>query len=252
MRVALVINAVTCNQKDNLSAIMSMTQKAADGGADLILFPEAALTGLINNDDPTHDLPLGESLPGPVTDALARLCSDNNVWLGIGLLERDHQCLFDTAVLLDSKGSIAIKYRRIQPQWHGVHANPLIYKEGTVIPTVVSPFGTLGFLICGDLFDDEIISEFKKLHADWLLFPFARSFNDGSFDQDRWDTEELPVYADRVKRSNTTALMVNLLADPELHDGNSFGGAWVISSQGEVIASYPLGKSGILWVDFQI
>lgn len=59
----------------------------------MVLFPEAALTGLINNDDPAHDLPLGEAIPGAATDALGAMARQRRIWLGIGVLEREGQRL---------------------------------------------------------------------------------------------------------------------------------------------------------------
>ncbi len=55
-------------------------------------------------------------------------------------------------------------------------------------------------------------------------------------------------YAGRVRRLGASTLMVNYLADTELGDG-SFGGAWMVDAMGEVQASLPLGKVGLLIVD---
>ena len=251
MRTALVVNKVGPDHQKNLDAILGLTEKAAMSGAELVLFPEAALSGLINNDNPEHDLPLGQTIPGPATSALATLCDKHDLWLGIGLLERDGHRLYDSAVLIDGTGRVALKYRRNQPQWHGRKANPSVYCEGSEIGRACTPFGSLAFLLCGDLFDDNIVARVEKLKPDFLLFPFARCFSDGSFDQHRWDTDEIPEYAARVKLVGAPTLMVNYVADADLPDDNSFGGAFVISAQGKVIASKPLGKQGILMVDME-
>jgi hypothetical protein len=81
-----------------------------------------------------------------------------------------------------------------------------------------------------------------------LLFPFARCFPDGSYDQNRWDVEEKPLYVERVKLAGITALMTNYLSEVSL-DGGSFGGAMVVSGDGAVVDSFPLGKVGMLLVD---
>jgi N-carbamoylputrescine amidase len=130
-------------------------------------------------------------------------------------------------------------------------ADPDIYCQGTELPMARTPFGTVAFLLCGDLFDDTIVSRFLALDADWLLYPFARCFSDGTVNQTRWDTQEFPEYVQRVKMAQTTALMVNYLADDSLHDDNSFGGAFMVSAAGEVLARHPLGKEGILIVDLK-
>jgi len=76
----------------------------------------------------------------------------------------------------------------------------------------------------------------------------VRCFGDGEWDQRRWDEEERAAYIERVRMVGVTTLMVNYLADKEL-EGGAFGGAMVVSGAGELLASWPLGKPGMLLVD---
>lgn len=245
MKAVLAVNYVTSDPHRNLAGILTMIEQAAHQNVDLILFPEAAVTGLINNDDPAHDLPLGQDIPGAVTDRLALCCQSLGVWTAIGLLERDGNALYDTAVLIAPDGEIKLKYRRIQPQWHGRNADPLIYRQGSEVAMADTPLGRLAFLICGDLFDEQIVEQVKALEPDWVLFPFARCFDDGSYDQARWDGEERPEYQQRVGCIGVTTLMTNYLAGQDL-PGGAFGGVMVVAGDGTIRASLPLGQSGLL------
>lgn len=248
MKATLAVNRVTSDPPKNLAEILRTITQAGQAHADLILFPEAAVTGLINNDDPAHDLPLGQPIPGPVTDQLAYQCRSVGIWTAIGLLERDDEALYDTAVLIAPDGAIKLKYRRIQPQWHGRHADTRIYCQGTEVTKAVTPWGTMAFLICGDLFDDAIIARVRDLQPDWILFPFARCFADGSHNQARWDNEECPAYQRRVKRIGIPTMMTNYLADRDLL-GGAFGVAMVVAGDGTLQAAFPLGKRGMLVVE---
>jgi len=248
MKAALVVNCVLPDVDANLAAVLNMTKDAADCGADLVVFPEAALTGLINNDDPSHDLPLGQTIPGPVTDMLAGQARERRVWLAIGILEREGERLYDSAVLFTPDGEIGLKYRGITPHWHGRTANSRIYGQSIDLSKVETSLGAFAFLICGDLFDDELIQRVRDLHPDWLLLPFGRCFDDGSYDQERWDSEEKAVYMGRAKLTGSTTLMTNYFADKNLR-GGGFGGAVIVSKDGSVLGSFPLGKVGILSID---
>ena len=250
MKTALVVHRVVHSVETNLRTILRGIEEAGAAGADLVLFAEAALTGLINDDRPLHDLPLGSEVPGHVTTQLAAAASARGLWLGLGLLEREGGRLYDTALLFTPAGRLALRYRRIQPQWHGAHADPSVYAHGTELPVAHTPLGAFAFLICGDLFDDPLIERFRALEADWLLCPLARCFSDGAVDQRRWEEEELPDYVERVQRAGTTALMVNYLAEQGL-SGGAFGGAWVIRPDGAIVASLPLGQEGMLLVDLE-
>lgn len=245
MRAALVVHYVGDDSERNLAAIVDWTARAANAGADLVLFSEAALTGLINDDDPEHDLALGQAIPGPVTDQLGALAVQHRIWLGIGLLERSGSCLYDTALLFKPDGEIGLHYRRIQPQWHGRDADPAVYRQGSTLKAIETPWGRVGFLICGDLFDDEIVQRARALRLDWLLFPFARCFADGTYNQTRWDREEASAYLERVWAVGATALMTNYVAHPDLA-GGAFGGAMVAVPDGTTVESLPLGEEGIL------
>lgn len=250
MRIALVVHRVTPDTNANLISIIDSIHKCADKGVDLIIYSEAAITGLINNDDPAHDIHLGDPIPGKVTDTLAEIVRERKIHLAIGILEREGNKLYDSAILFAPNGKIAMKYHRINPQWHGREADPNVYCQGEELTKVSTDLGTFMFLICGDLFEDDLVVRVRKLKPDWLLVPFARCFDDGTYDQVRWDREEKFQYIARVKIAETPTFMVNYLADKEL-DGGSFGGAMAVSPTGEILGSLPIGKEGILYVEHE-
>jgi predicted amidohydrolase len=129
-------------------------------------------------------------------------------------------------------------------------ASPDVYRQGTGVSAVATPWGKLTFLICGDLFDENVAAQARRLSPDWVLFPFARCFTSGGVDQDRWDREELPAYVARLQSVGAPALMVNYLADCDtLPEDNSFGGAFVALADGTIHARMPLGAEGLLLVD---
>jgi predicted amidohydrolase len=250
LRVALGVLRVGVDSEANLREMIDLAHEAADVGADLVVFPEASITGLINNDDPTRDALLGQPVPGPATEAVSRVAGARHLWIAFGLLEQEASGLYDSAVLVDDTGEIRLVYRRINPQWHGSLASPLVYRQGTNVPVVQTPWGKTVILLCGDLFDDAVVAQARGLAPDWVLLPFARCFAGGGADQERWNREEMPAYAERVCRLGATTLMVNYLADDvTLPDDGSFGGAFVVGADGAILAQRPLGKPGLLVAD---
>jgi len=248
VRVALITDVVRPTIEENLAVIAEWAARAADAGAQFVLFPEAALTGFYTTDEPAHDFPLGCAIPGEETMLLAELAWEHGLYLGLGLIERHGDSLYDAAVLFDPSGEIVLRYRRIQPQWHGRRADPLIYREGDAMPVAVTPFGTMAFLLCGDLFDDGITARVWDLAPDYLLFPFARSFGEHCFTPEDWAREEEGRYAARAMRCCGTVLMVNQLDSPE-REYQGFGGAMVVAVDGTVLARHPLLQPGMLLWD---
>ena len=241
---------VGSNPTANLGSLIQLTREAAGRGAELVLFPEAVITGLVNNDNPDHDLVLGQSIPGPATAAVCALAREFGVWVALGLLESDAGALYDAAVLIDATGAVRLKHRRVNPQWHGSRASLDVYRQGERVDAVTTPWGKMAFLICGDLFDEHVAGQARALSPDWVLFPFARCFAGGGVDQDRWDREEMPAYVARVQSVGAPALMVYYLADGDtLPEDHSFGGAFVVLADGTIHAQMPLGVEGLLVVD---
>lgn len=247
MRAALAVTRVTADTGINLENIRNAMAHAAQGGASLVVLPEAALTGLANDGDPSHDLPLGREIPGPVTDALAAHARQYRIYAAVGLLEREAGALYDSAVLICPSGRIELHYRRIQPQWHAKDADPLVYKQGSAVGAANTGIGRIAIIICGDLFDEAVTAQVRLLEPDLLLVPFARCFCDSSYDQERWDRDEQPEYLRRARSMGCAVLMVNYVSGAEL--GGYFGGALAVSSQGEIIDSLPLGVADTLFVD---
>lgn len=249
MRVALSVQKVVVEDAGkNLENLLSAVHSATEQGADLVMFCEASLTGLINNGDPAHDLPLAVAIPGEETKRIAGAARDNGIFVALGLFEREGDSMFDSAVLMAPDGRVSLKYRRISQGWRDRNWDPSIYREGDSVPVASTPFGTMAFLICGDLFDDDLCAQVRAMQVDYVLCPMARNFDDDSYDQERWDKEEKDVYAKRAAMTGATVLMVNELGGDD-ESGNSFGGAWVVSREGTILAGLPLGKEGILVVD---
>lgn len=211
-----------------MAAVMRLVEQAVSDGAGFILLPEVVMTGLSNNDDPAHDLPLGEPVPGPATDAFGAFCTRKRVWLGFGLLEREEAFLFDSAIVIGPDGLIHLKYRCNNPCWHDRNADPLVYRQGTEIAKAETPIGSAAFLVCGDLFDDNVVDRFQALKPDVLLFPIACGYEtckDVSMAQRLWDEQEMPKYITHIGKAGALTLMVNSVGHPTLAHDNGFGGA---------------------------
>ncbi len=247
MKVALAVNRVLPDMDSSLAMIISMANEAADNHADLVVFPEAAVTGLVNNGDFSHDRALAQTIPGPITRTLSELSQKRDIFLAIGLLEKEEGGLYDSAILLTPNSGIALKYRRIDPHWHYENVDSSIYCEGRDLSRAKTPFGTFTFLICGDLYNDQVVERTRNLRADWLLYLQAYGPEDGSYDQREWDREDKPRIMKQVRIIGTNTLMTNYLADKDIEGG--CGGAMLVRSDGTVPASFPLGKVGILYAN---
>jgi len=235
-----------------LVGIGKLAAAAAAHGSRLVVFPEFAATPGETTDDTAHDLALGQPVPGATTGRLGSLARECNLYLAIGLLERDHDRLYDSALLFDPSGGIALHYRRMQPSWHSPHSDPRTYGEGTAVATAATTIGRVAFAICGDLFDPAIADEIRASSPDLLLWLVSRCFADGALSQERWDREEAGAYAAAAAATHTTTCMVNRFVDPASTAVPAFGGGLVIDDRGTIVGRLPVGREHLLCVDVPI
>jgi len=246
MRVAIISNRVTMDYRANQKKILDLALESIRKGAELILFPEAAATGLVNSGDASADLMVAEPVPGPRNDEWSKFATENNVYFAAGLLERDDTYIFDSAVLYNPDGDLVLHYRRNDPGWHMPTDNPHVYREGTEIPTAETDFGEVSFLICGDLWNDDVFLKLKRRNPDWLLYPFARGFDITHDIESVWNAE-LVCYRDRWRESGATVLAANSFCEDPRHA--SVGGAWYTDRTGRLLASSLILQESVLLVD---
>ena len=160
-RVAVVQAAPVVFDRDaTLARVRKLTADAAAGGAGLVLFPEAFVSGyprgisfgtVIGNrtaEGRDHFRRYWESsvdIPGPVIDQLADLAAELSVYLVVGVIEREGGTLYCTAVFVSPEGYLG-KHRKVMP----TAAERLVWGFGdaSTLPVFDTPFGRLGAVIC--------------------------------------------------------------------------------------------------------
>lgn len=152
----------------NLRRIEYAVEEAVRQRAAITCFPETALIGWVNPQ--AHEL--AGSIPGALSDRIARLAKKHGIMISIGLSEKDGESLYDSAILTGSEGQILLKHRKINILTDLM--NPP-YKPGTIdeIQVVDTPLGRVGMLICADTFKDELVEAVARQDPDLLIVPYG-------------------------------------------------------------------------------
>jgi predicted amidohydrolase len=148
VRVAAVqMQPTVLDVRANLARVLGLTHEAATRGARLVVFPEVALSGYVITPEEADGL--AQPVPGPATEAVTQVCLRDDVYVVLGLLERDTDgSLFNTSVLLGPQGLLS-RYRKTHLPLLGVDR---FLASGDAFPTPVdTPAGRIGLLICYDL-----------------------------------------------------------------------------------------------------
>ncbi|HEX8986312.1 MAG TPA: carbon-nitrogen hydrolase family protein, partial [Bryobacteraceae bacterium] len=136
--------ANTASPADSIARFVALAEKAAPAKTDLILLPEGATvvgTGKTASQ-------VAETVPGPTTAALGALALKRGAWVVAGLYERDGAAIYNTAVLIDRRGKLAGRYRKVYLPREEIEEG---LTPGLEYPVFDTDFGRIGIMICWDL-----------------------------------------------------------------------------------------------------
>ncbi|MSQ95208.1 MAG: carbon-nitrogen hydrolase family protein [Gemmataceae bacterium] len=115
---AVQMDCAFADKSKNLETIRARMREAAANGAQLVIFPECALSGYCF-ESKEEAWPHAEPIPGPSTEAIARECVNLGIWVIVGMLETAGDHLYNACVLIRPAGIYPI-YRKIHLPFLGV------------------------------------------------------------------------------------------------------------------------------------
>jgi NAD+ synthase (glutamine-hydrolysing) len=148
MRLALCqLNATVGDIAGNAERIREGTRAAREAGAELVLFPELALTGY-----PPEDLLLKEHFLADAAAALRELASETHgVVAVVGFPERAEDVFNSAAVLAD--GEVHAIYRKVYLPNYGVFDEQRYFQAGPAGAVLDLGHRRLGLTVCEDIWE---------------------------------------------------------------------------------------------------
>jgi (R)-amidase len=132
------------------------------GGTKLVVFPEATLSGFPTRENVAD---VAQSLDGPALTAVRDAARRAGVSVAVGLAEREGARFYNTTVLVDDKGEIALRYRKT----HLWASDVGVFTPGDRFETCLWNGLTVGLLICYDIEFPETARAIAALDADLLI-----------------------------------------------------------------------------------
>jgi predicted amidohydrolase len=131
---------------DNLAAIEEQIIKARDAGADLIVFPELALSGYFLKDLVPEVALRADS---PEIQRLVEL--SQNISIAIGFVEETADYHFFNSALYLEDGAIRHLHRKVYLPTYGLFDEQRYLARGESFRAFDTKFGRIGMLICEDM-----------------------------------------------------------------------------------------------------
>lgn len=175
----LKVGIVQHSNSDDLTSNIQKTEQgireAASKGAKLVVLQELHRSLYFCQSEETNIFDLAEPIPGPSTDFYGQLAKELNVVIVTSLFEKRATGLYhNTAVVLESDGSIAGKYRKMH-----IPDDPGFYEKFYFTPgdigftPIQTSVGKLGVLVCWDQWFPEAARLMAMAGAEILIYPTA-------------------------------------------------------------------------------
>ncbi|ACL71902.1 NAD+ synthase [Thioalkalivibrio sulfidiphilus] len=228
LKIALAqVDLLVGDVEGNAERIRDWVFKARDElGADLVLFPELAITGY-----PPEDLLLRASLHARVERALHRLAHEvRGIDVVLGAPMQDERGLHNSALLLRD-GAIAARYdKQILPNY-SVFDEKRYFVPGHGACVIQVRGVPLGLTVCEDIWQPEPAARAREAGARLILNINASPYHRGKRE------ERLQTLRARVRETGLSVLYLNLVGgqDELVFDGQSL----VMGGDGEVRQSLP-------------
>ncbi len=227
VRVALgQLNTTVGDLDGNVARMVDWTTRAAEEGADLICFPELAITGY-----PPEDLVLRPRFVEDnlaALDALAVATAGSSCAVMVGFVDRTEEGLHNAAAMIRD-GRVQERYHKIQLPNYGVFDEKRYFVPGTAACSVRLASSELGLSVCEDAwYGDAPFDEYERTRPQVILNINGSPYHHGK------GAERLEICRARARQTGAWIVYVNAIGgqDELVFDG----GSMVVSPDGQVIA----------------
>jgi NAD+ synthase (glutamine-hydrolysing) len=239
VRIALgQINTTVGDLEGNVAKMAEWTSRATGAGADLICFPELAVTSY-----PPEDLVLRPEFVRDNLEALADLAAkaDGGCAVLVGFVDRTEAGLHNAAALLHG-GAIAARYHKVKLPNYGVFDEQRYFVPGTAACPFRLGSSALGITVCEDAWGPG--EPWTDYAADKVAV--IPNINASPYHR-RKVHERLDVCRDRARETGAWIVYVNAVGgqDELVFDG----GSMVVSPQGELAWHGAMFEEDLLVVD---
>ncbi|MDR2610226.1 MAG: carbon-nitrogen hydrolase family protein [Clostridiales Family XIII bacterium] len=251
---------------------VELIQTAKGKGADMVVFPESFIPayprGLsfgftvgsrteAGRRDWQRYYENSVAVPGPVTDALGKACKDAELYLSIGVTERDENglngTLYCTNLFFGPAGALLGKHRKLKP----TGSERCIWGEGdgSTLTVIDTPFGKTGALICWEFYMPLARMAMYEKGVSLFIAPTADAREEWQSTMKHTALEGrcfvigCNQYVEKAMYPADLACYDDLKSQPDVMCA---GGSCIIGPMGHYVAGPVFGKEDILIADLDL
>jgi len=248
IKTGIVQLSISNDLENNKLRLKENIEKCAKEGARLIVLSELHNTPYFCQTENTAKFDLAETLPGKSTEFYAAIARENGIVLVTSLFEKRAAGLYhNTAVVFDTDGTIAGKYRKMH-----IPDDPAYYEKFYFTPgdlgfcPIQTSIGKLGVLICWDQWYPEAARLMALAGAEMLIYPTAIGWDstDPQNEKDRQLNAWVISQRAHAVANGIPVISVNRVGhEPDISDASNgiyfWGNSFAAGVQGELLFTAP-------------
>lgn len=261
MKIGIIQQRNTADRADNMKRLETSIRALKAAGAELVVLQELHNSLYFCQMENVDYFDLAEPIPGPSTTFFGELAKELGLVIVTSLFERRAPGLYhNTAVVMDSDGSIAGKYRKMH-----IPDDPAYYEKFYFTPgdlgfhPISTSVGKIGVLVCWDQWYPEAARLMALQGAELLVYPTAIGYesSDTPQEQERQREAWTTVQRGHAVANGLPVVTVNRTGhepDPSCQtNGIQFwGSSFVAGPQGELLYRAPQNEEVCTVVEVDI
>jgi len=243
IKVGIVQHSFSKNVESNINRNISAIENLAAEGARLIVLSELHDSIYFCQTEDVDNFRYAVSLE-KFCETYSRIASESEIVLVCSMFERRAPGLYhNTAIVFDTDGSIAGKYRKMH-----IPDDPGFYEKFYFAPgdlgfhPVETSVGRIGLLVCWDQWYPEAARIMALNGAEILVYPTAIGWNpdDGKDEKDRQRDAWITIQRSHAVANGIPVISVNRCGFEEDPSGQTsgidfWGSSFVAGPQGEIL-----------------
>lgn len=245
IKLGLIQQSNTDNQHDNMACISRNIEICVKSGAQLIVLQELHNTLYFCQTEDTQKFDLAETIPGPSTLFYGEIAATYGIVLVTSLFEKRAPGLYhNTAVVFDTDGSIAGKYRKMHIPDDPAYYEKFYFTPGDIgFKPIQTSLGKLGVLVCWDQWYPEAARLMALRGAELLIYPTAIGWESTDIEDEKKRQLDAWIISQRghAVANGLPVISVNRVGyepDPsgQTNGIKFWGNSFVAGPQGEILA----------------
>src|SRR6202050_3236911 len=241
-KIGLVQMRSSSNADENLARAGDKIREAAKRGAQIICLDELFRSEYFCREENADLFALAEPIPGPATEALAKVARETETALVGSLSERRAAGIYhNSAVVIDADGSLLGRYRKMHIPDDPLYYEKFYFTPGDLgFPVFDTRYARIGIQICWDQWYPEGARLVSLQGAQVIFYPTSIGWHPaekrefGAAQLDAWRT---------IQRSHAIANGVYVAAVNRVgFEGNHTGGDPGIEFWGNSFVADPFGQ----------